>query len=288
MATQKPPTKTSSSPVSSSSDGEQKTVIERIHKPSGKLSRLSACIYGRGGSGKTHLLGTMPGNGLVIDIPQIEGGTSVLADQQDHIDVLPITKWDDIDAAWKFLRYDQHQYSWVAIDTITALQELAKRKALKERDLSEDPHQIRMQDWGKIGQLMSEVFYKFKLLPMHLIFNAQEKQRGNEESMEIVPNVSPMALDSLLPPLFIVVRMYVTQDEGEGGEVTMRRQLRVGPHDLYLTKTRAVPGRELPAVVKSPNLGTMFAYLMGKNVKKPTAAADEAVGLLTISTDDDD
>ena len=276
----------SSSPSSNSDSGDEKTVIDRIRKPSGQLKRLSACIYGRGGSGKTTLLGTMPGNGLVVDIPQIEGGTSVLADQKNHIDVVPIIKWNEIDDVWKHLRYGAHQYTWVAIDTITAMQELAKRKALKERGLDEDPYLVKMQDWGKIGQLMAEMFYKFKLLNIHVIFVAQEKQRGNEEGIEIVPNVSPMSLDALLPPLYVVGRMFVNQVDTEEGGMRIERQLRVGPHDIYLTKTRAVPGRELPSVVAAPNLGSIFAYLMGKKVKRPEAATDEAVGLMEIEDED--
>jgi hypothetical protein len=130
------------------------------------------------------------------------------------------------------------------------------------------------------------MFYKYKLLNIHVIFVAQEKQRGNEEGIEIVPNVSPMALDALLPPLYVVGRMFVNQVDTEEGGMRIERQLRVGPHDIYLTKTRAVPGRELPSVVAVPNLGTIFAYLMGRKVKRPEAATDEAVGLMEIEDED--
>ena len=81
-------------------------LIERIRKPSASLSRVSVCIYGRGGVGKTTLLSTMPGKGLVIDIPQIEGGTSVLAGlrPKNDLDVLPVVNWEGLQEAMSEMR----------------------------------------------------------------------------------------------------------------------------------------------------------------------------------------
>ena len=108
------------------------TLRERIRKPSGVIKRLSVCIYGLGGVGKTTLLSTLPGRGLVIDIPQIEGGTSVL-EGAENIKVLPILRWTEFDAAYKMLAKDHDQWDWVALDTATATQELAKRQLMKDR-----------------------------------------------------------------------------------------------------------------------------------------------------------
>ena len=123
MAATKPGAKTtvSSSPT---------PLIQRIHKPRAELARVSVCIYARGGVGKTTLFSTMPGKGLVIDIPQVEGGTSVLAGLTDKVDILPVVTWDELQGAYEFLKGGQHDYKWVGVDTITACQELAKRKAI--------------------------------------------------------------------------------------------------------------------------------------------------------------
>lgn len=280
MAQAQTPAKTTSRSSSQSKDGTRSSVIERIRKPSGELRRLAACVYGRGGVGKTTLLGTMPGKGLVIDVPQVEGGTSVLADKASKIDVLPIVKWEELNDVYRYLKAGEHDYKWVAIDTLTAVQELAKRKSLAERDLAADPHQVTMQDWGKIAQLMAELVYTFRLLPIHVIFLAQEKQRdrgGEEGGTEYQPAVSPASLDALLPSLYVVGRLYVWQkDDGE-----WERRLRVGPHNLFLTKVRSVPGRELPPAIVEPNLGQIFAYLMGQKISKPKKAEEDS-GLIEI------
>jgi len=261
------------------------SIESRIIKPSPKMQYLAGCIYGRGGVGKTTLLGTMPGKGIVIDVPHIEGGSIVLADHQDRIGLFQASDWGDLAEIYGYLRNDRHSYKWVAIDTLTAIQELAKRKTLKDREgiLGADPHTISQQDWGKIGQLDAEVYYKFKLLPMHVIFNAQERLRGTDEgALEYQPDVSPSALSSLLPPMYLVGRLYIQEVTLESGATEWQRRLRVGPHYKTVTKVRALPGRQLPPVIVHPHLGHIFAYLLGKDVPAPEGVGSEEGGVLGI------
>lgn len=274
-ATKRPPSQRSST---TEAPLPKSGIFERLRKPSGDLSRLGICIYGKGGMGKTTLLGTMPGRGLVIDIPQVEGGTSVLADKADKIDVLPVVRWEEFDQAYKTLFSGEHPWNWVAIDTITAVQELTKRRSIKDRenDLSQDPHLVTMQDWGKIGQLNSELIYKLRTLKIHTIILAQERKRDSNDGTgsEFQPDVSPATLSSLFPSLHLVGRLYVAQVDNEDGTTHYERRLRVGPHQMFTTKARSVPGRELPPVIKEPNLAQILAYMMGKEVAQPEAASD--------------
>ena len=270
--------KISSQPSTTKDPPARASIIERIHKPSADLRRVGVCIYGRGGVGKTTLLGTMPGKGLIIDVPQVEGGTSVLSDKADKIEVLPVVQWNDLDEAYRHLKGGDHEYKWSAIDTIGACQELAKRKVISERDLNADPHTVSMQEWGKIGQLMAELFYKFRLLPMNTILLAQEKSRELEEGgREYQPAVSPMSLEALLPPQHLVARLYVWQTQDDKGETIWERRLRTAPHQMYLTKARNVRGRELPPVINEPHLGQILAYMLGEKVRPPQSARDENV-----------
>lgn len=255
-------------------------LIDRIRKPTANLSRLSICIYGRGGSGKTTLLSTMPGKGLVIDIPQIEGGTSVLAGLKDDLDVLPVVRWageDSLDEAIKFLRGSDHDYRWVAVDTITACQELARRKAVSDRDLEQDPYLLNQQDWGKLGTLMAELFYRVRLLRMNTILLAQEGTRKNEGNTEYIPEVSPFSFRHLTPPQHLIARLYTHQTHDKDGNVIWERRLRTGLHPAYYTKTRSDQTRKLPDVIKNPHLGRVLAYMLGKEVAPPEAADDEAI-----------
>jgi hypothetical protein len=266
-----------------STDG--RTILDRITKPSARIQHIAATIYARGGAGKTTLTGTMPGKGLLIDIPQVEGGSFVLADKADRIDIFPAKSWDDLGEIHRHLRDSDHGYAWYAIDTVTATGELAKRKTLKERELGADPHMISMQDWGKIGELQGDLFYQFRMLPMHGIFLAQERLRegGDEGSLEYQPDVSPAALSKLIPSMTLVGRLYTQQSAGEDGSTLVERRLRIGPHSRTYTKVRAVRERPLPPIVSEPHLGRLFAWLLGtKGAKQPSEAADETLAVVEI------
>lgn len=260
----------------------EESIAARIRKPGPAVSHLAACIYGRGGVGKTTLLSTMPGRGLVLDVPLVEDGTLVLADCADRIDVLQVTAWEEYQAVYKYVRNSNHDYAWMALDTITAAQELAKRKALRERDLSADPYMMSQQDWGKVGILMSELVYRLRELQvtrgLHLIILAQEQLRSGEEgSLEYQPAVSPGALQALIPSLYLVGRLYTRETvDPQTNEVGVERRLRVGPHHRTLTKVRAAPGRNLPPVLRNPSLGAILAYLIGaKGARRPDPAVEE-------------
>jgi hypothetical protein len=207
----------------------------------------------------------------------------VLAGEAGRIDIFPATSWDDVGEAYKFLRDSNHDYKWYAIDTVTATQELAKRKALRERDLSADPHMVTMQDWGKIGELQGELFYRFRMLPMHGIFLAQERLRGSGEdgAMEYQPDISPAALSKLSPSMFLVGRLFTREvEEPETKQLVIERRLRVGPHMHTVTKVRALPERPMPAVVREPQLGQILAWLIGaKSAKAPQSVAADDDGL---------
>lgn len=244
---------------------------------------FSVCIYGKGGSGKTTLIGTMPGRGLVVDVPQIEGGTFVLSQHADRIDITNVEAWKDIEAVERFLRHGEHAYKWVAIDSITAMIELAKRRTLKERNLNEDPHTMHLQDWGKMGRLVGEMIYRFRTLPLHTIWIAQERKFGSDEDLEeermIGPDVSPAVLSDLKPPLLMMARL--TASKASDG--TWERRLLLGPDARRHCKFRTVaPELDVPRIVRNPNLGGILGYLLGKNPNRPEQV-DETPTTLSVN-----
>ena len=254
-----------------------KSIADRIAKPSAKLGYVAAAIFGKGGAGKSTLLGTMPGMGIVIDIPQVEGGTFVLADQADHVRVVTISTWEELEDLYIYLRDEKHGFKWYGFDTVTATQELAKRKTLKERDLSGDPRIIDRQDWGKIGELQKYLFYTYRSLPMHGIFLAQEKLRGGGEdgALEYQPDISPASLGGLVGSMSLVGRLFTREvADPKTKELVTERRLRVGTQTLSVAKVRALPTRQLPPVLKNPHLGRIFAWQLGsKNATCPEAAS---------------
>lgn len=259
-------------------------VLDRISDPEAEVARFLALIYAYGGVGKTTLLRTLPGKGLVIDIPQFEGGTNVLADQAPRIKKVEVVEWDELNKLYLYLRkMGQHPYEWVAMDTISAAQQLARQKVLKERSDEIAIHKVKLQDWGEISQLMGQLFEKFRLLPIPVVFLAQEKAKketdeDDETFTRIIPNVSPASLDLLVPHPMLTGHLYLYEtDEGK-----WIRQLRVGPHSRYVTKARSAPDRPLPAIIRNPNLGNILAYMMGQDVKKPRAGQESNPDLIDL------
>jgi hypothetical protein len=213
----------------------------------------------------------MPGKGLLIDVPQIEGGTQVLSDAAQKIDIVPVSTWDEIDTIFWFLQKKNHDYKWVAIDSITAFTELAKRKTIKERDISADPHTISLQEWGKIGALVGEMVYRFRTLPVHTVWLAQERKYTSDDAPTMIgPETTPSALSDLLPGMLLVGRLYVQNLPGGGIE----RRLRIDTHPLYHAKARALPSVVVPSVVRNPNLGMILAYLFGRQVNGQSVVLD--------------
>lgn len=265
-----------------------KSVLDRITEPVPEVPNFLVLIYAFGGVGKTSLLGTLPGYGLVIDIPDFEGGTSVLHKKSKRIKTVSVYDWDEFDVLYKMLRKGKHQFDWVVIDTITAAGKLARRKVINERDedgIKSKGHKLRIQDWGEIGQLNEQLYEKFRSLPIPVIFTAQERTRTiedpddeTEEISLVVPNISPASLDALIPHPMLIGRLYMYEDE----DGKWFRQLRVGPHKHFVTKARSIPDRPLPAIISKPHLGRILAYMMGQDVPKPKRGKESDAGLIDL------
>lgn len=260
-------------------------------KPGRKIAEaIHAVIYGPGGAGKTTLVGTMPGRGLVIDIPQIEGGDFVLADKADRIDVIRVESWVKVTGSpveqpglqevFNFLKYQNHGYKWVAIDSLTGWTELAKRKVVGERPnaLVLDPHKVTQPEWGTIGGLIAEMIYQFHTLPIHVLWTAQERSYGGDkdpaEAHFIGPSTSPAALQALLPPQMLIGRIYMEKQMNGAIE----RHFRVGSSSSFKTKVRALPGKDVPAVIRNPDLAVIFRYMLGgPEHSRPEEVAETAL-----------
>lgn len=241
----------------------------------------SLCITGPVGAGKTTLIGTMPGAGVLIDVPQVEGGAFVLADKANRIKGITCEDWEDIDAIyWALAKKDEEalpgvtETKWISVDSITGMLIMGTRKIIRERDrsLGDDPHKITLQEWGWIGQLVGEMVYRFQKLPYTKIWIAQERTHGGFDNdpgpAQLGPSVTRSILNMLMPPMTLMGRLSV---EGE------RRVLTVGPPGGdFIVKVRAMPGKKLPNRIRDPHLGQILRYLF-KDGPRPKAAREDSI-----------
>lgn len=242
------------------------TKAPKNYQPGSQVKPPHLCIFGAGGTGKTTILHTMPGKGAVIETPQQEGGGSwVLEPWKDRIDVFPVESWDDIDEVYWWLRANKSDYKWAAIDTITGMEKLSRRKVIKERSLDADPHITAPQEWGKMGLLQEELFYRMQTLAFPFIWLAQEKGFRGEladgtEFSKLGPAIIPSALGALFPQMMLVARLYMDVNL----ESEWERRLRFGPPSAYVCKVRHKPGIEVPWTIKNPDLHKTVRYLLGR------------------------
>lgn len=215
-------------------------------------------VYGKNGKGKTRLAASFPKT-LIIDVNE-EGTRS--AREFTGTKVFPCRKWEDIAAIYWYLQRGDHPYESVAIDTLTALGDMALSRALKdnyERDPNKDPKSPKIQDWNKSKQFMEGIILQFRNLPMHVIFTCQEKKTGNAEEGEdvvTVPKLQTAVQGIAMGAVGIVGRLY--QKEVKTKTKRGKRRTRwitcmlVGPHEEYESKDRTAGSGVLGRIAVNP------------------------------------
>ena len=250
-------------------------VRAKLEKPGDIPPSFGILIYGRSGSGKTSLLRTMPGKGLVIDVRTKENGTNVLRAERERIDVFPLERWNELDDVRNYLLHPDSQYRWVALDSITGLLSLAEEATIpRSASLSAAPRSLKGQEWGQMGGRVIRLLDTLHSMKIYTLITAQEKRRevfdlGNV----IVPDVIPMLLTPLTEPLLLIGHLRVEYLNPQQKEW----QLRVQSHPTYYSKNRLPPevSLELPDVIRDPHLGRLIRFIYGKG-PAPDAATPKA------------
>ena len=255
----------------------------KVFKPGEVLPSKGITIYGKGGVGKTALLGTMPGRGLVIDFPSREGGTEVLGTFSDRIDVFTVNEWNDVETVcWK-LETPDHGYTWVGIDSITAAQKYADYKIAGKGDLTKKREMTGSQ-MGDSGALVGEFIFRMRSINIWSIWIGLQRRRGNDEDASADklwgPAVYPGVIDSLVPSMKIVARMLIERNN----ENKVERRLILGPVPNMITKVRAPLNIEIPYAIRNPNLGQLLLYLGGRDVKLDVVEDDAILPMEELDT----
>lgn len=236
-------------------------------KPVGDISPyLKMCVYGRNKIGKTTFACSSDKKTLLIDCNE-RGYASVR--KRKNVTVYQITKWEDLDPIYWYLRGGNHDFEVVVIDTITMLATVGMKWVLKDdadRDMTRDPLTPDKRSWGKLGEAIKDAIIRFRNLPMHVIFNAQEKQTSEEDEdggmvSTVHPELSPAPRSVLLGSVDIIGRIYTREVEKPNGKKVMERRMLLGSHPKYVAGNRF---DELKYVEREPTLGGFIAKIAGE------------------------
>jgi len=173
---------------------------------------------------------------LVIDCNE-RGFASVR--KRPNVDIYQISRWEELDAIYWYLKAGNHPYEVVVIDTITMLASVGMKWVLKDdvdRDMNKDPLMPSRPTYLKLGEIMKDTIIRFRNLPYHIIFNAQEKTSTEDDEegntlIETHPELSPAPRSVLLSATNINARIFVREVEKEVKGVTkkvMQRRMLMG------------------------------------------------------------
>lgn len=236
--------------------------IESKIKPATELPLiLTALIYGRSGTGKTTFSASWPKPLLIVDIRE-KGTDSIVG--EPGIDVISIESWEELEETYWFLKSGEHKYKTVVLDQVTQMQDLAKRKALKDDGKPEDSVIFSRRIWGNIAGMMTTWLLHYRDLDdfgINVCFIAQDRTTEGEEGEDdqIEPTVGARVMPSvagfLNAGVKVIANTFISErfvKEGKEKKRIVEYCMRIGPHSTYTTKIRSVKGTEIPSIIADP------------------------------------
>lgn len=219
-------------------------------------AHFKICLYGRNKIGKTKFACSSNLKTLVIDCNE-RGFASVR--KRPNVDIYQISRWEELDAIYWYLKAGNHPYEVVVIDTITMLASVGMKWVLKDdvdRDMNKDPLMPSRPTYLKLGEIMKDTIIRFRNLPYHIIFNAQEKTSTEDDEegntlIETHPELSPAPRSVLLSATNINARIFVREVEKEVKGVTkkvMQRRMLMGSVPRYVAGRRFEELRDVEVI----------------------------------------
>ena len=247
-------------------------IMGRIKKVESLPFKVSACVYGRSGTGKTTFACTFPKPLLIIDIKE-EGTDSVV--DVEGVEVVSVDLWQEFEQLYWFLKSKSgRKYKTVVIDTVSQLQELALMRALELEGKDMDSFPTK-HTWGTAASILKPWIIHFRDLPMNVVFTAQDRVTDLGESEEsedqMIPEVGPRLMPSVAAVVNAAVKCIgnthikeVTR-KNEAGKLkkTMEYRLRIGPHAFYLTKIRHPKTAVTPQSLINPSYEDLVKIIKG-------------------------
>lgn len=139
----------------------------------------SWAFYGRAGTGKTTVLGSFPGDVLLIDIQ--DEGTDSVKDVKGLV-VIPCRSWARLEAIYWDIVNNPAKYARfksIGLDTVTQLQTLCIQAYMESKGNNKAVGgwgSMKQKDWGAVSSMMKEVITDWRNLPFNTIFLAQDRE----------------------------------------------------------------------------------------------------------------
>jgi hypothetical protein len=261
------------------------SIADRIKPVEESANGLSLVLYGRPGTGKTHIASSLPKPILLLDI--LQDGTDTIANVKG-VEVIKVTNWTDTEELYWYLTkgVGRSKFKSVVIDQVTEAQDLAMRHVLTEGGKDVDDVMSK-RSWGEVSGEMKTFITNFRSLVKsgkHVAFLAHERETVSEDTDDegqIDPSIGPRLMPSvagfLCGQVSVIGNTFIREkfvQQKDGNKTKRVRKvdyaMRIGPHGYYVTKVRHPVGIDTPDVVVDPSFDKIQAIVKGR-YQKPVA-----------------
>lgn len=242
-------------------------------------AHLKVMVSGPPKSGKTTLLGTVPGI-LVLDTEPHANNLESIA----HLDVpyVTITGTEDLRSVALMLsqestrkqiaaHYGMPDIHAVAIDTLDTLQKIMKVERMREQRTT----QFLRDDWAWLKTEMEAIVEMFTQLPMHVFFmvhtKTKEMGKGDDSYTITLPGLEGSISESIAGMVGYSLLSFRKEEVATDGRLYTKYWLRTegdATHDFLGTR---IGGQGLPTVIE-PDMATIMKAVMNGR-PKPKAPA---------------
>lgn len=195
---------------------------------------VTMLVYGQGGVGKTTFSSTSP-KPIIADC---ENGSKYFGLRGIKVDVAQINSWEDIQEFYKIAK--DSEYETIVVDPIGELMEKLKVYIVnsKEKKWVQYDGSLTMSGWGEMKERMRLFIKAIRDLNKHLIIVAHIEEKEDEGKIVKRPKIMTKMSEELIALVDVVGFMETVRIQGEGGDMTDKRIIRVQPSDKYESKDR--------------------------------------------------
>jgi len=238
-------------------------------------SYLKMMISGPPKSGKTSLLGTVPGIVIADTEPHANNLQSIA---HKNVPYVTVQSSDDLQRLLFVLRDESFRekaagqlgmpkIEAVAVDTLDTLQAIMKKERMRStgKDFLRD-------DWGWIKEEMTSVLQAFTALPMHVFFTVHTKTKeigkGDDVRTIILPGLEGSIAESIAGMVGYSVLSFRKEEVRQDGSKYTKYWLKTEGDETYDYLGTRTAGR-LPEIIE-PDFATILkAALDGRPTQQP-------------------
>ena len=142
---------------------------------------LNLLLYGPSGVGKTYFAGTASTAGEKVLVLNCESGCLSLA--PFNVETIDIYSLKDARAVYKYLANDEHDYTFIMVDSLSELQ-------VGLIESIGDGKPLTTQQWGQVAMDTRNLIRAFVALPMSVCFVCQDKEVQDGDHVLLRPDLS--------------------------------------------------------------------------------------------------